>query len=263
MPTLQGKVAIVTGGALGIGRAAALALAREGAAVVVADINQQAGLECQKIAENEKLKLTFAEADVSLLPQAQSVVQRALSTYGGVDILFNNVGIQPVNAYNNAEDTPEEDWDRIINVNLKSHFLMAKYCLPEMKRRGGGVIVNNASVHGLQSQKQVPAYAASKGGILALTRNLAMDYAMDNIRVLAICPGAVDTPLLQEAMEYGGGDINANRENLAQRHPLGRLGQPEDIANALMFLVSDKASFMTGEYLCVDGGLIAKGSWAE
>ena len=263
MDALKGKVAIVTGGAKGIGRACTLALGREGASVVFADIDRAANQELLAMAGDEGLAVQDLAADVSDSREAARVVGHADHSFGGVDILVNNVGIQPPSSYVNAVDTPEELWDRIIDVNLKSFFLMAKFAIPKMKLRGGGVIVNMASVQGLQSMKKVPAYAASKGGILSLTRNLALDFAADNIRVLAICPGGVDTPLQQEAFEASGGDVAELRAKLGQAHPLGRTAGPEEIANVLVFLVSDRASFMTGEYVCVDGGINARGSWDD
>jgi NAD(P)-dependent dehydrogenase (short-subunit alcohol dehydrogenase family) len=263
MHSLTGKVAIVTGGAQGIGRASTLALGREGASVVFADIDQEASQELMEIAKDERLKVHSVAADVANSREAAEVVRSAAQTCGGVDILVNNVGIQPPSSYVTAEDTPEELWDRILDVNLKSHFLMAKFAIPQMRRRGGGVIVNVASVQGLQSMKKVPAYAASKGGILSLTRNLALDFAADNIRVLAICPGGVDTPLQQKAFEASGGDVAALRAKLGQAHPLGRTAGPDEIANVLVFLVGDRASFMTGEYVCVDGGIMARGTWDD
>lgn len=263
MAGLTGKVAIVTGGAKGIGRACTLALGRKGASVVFADIDQAANRELLAMAEQEGLAVQAAAADVADSAEAARVVGNAVQSYGGVDILVNNVGIQPPSSYANAVDTPEALWDRIIDVNLKSFFLMSKFAIPQMRRRGGGVIVNMASVQGLQSMKKVPAYAASKGGILSLTRNLALDFAADKIRVLAICPGGVDTPLQQEAFEASGGDVAELRAKLGQAHPLGRTAGPEEIANVLVFLVSDGASFMTGEYVCVDGGINARGTWDE
>ena len=263
MEGLKGKVAIVTGGAKGIGRACTLALGREGASVVFADIDRDANRELLAMVGDEGLEVEAAAADVSDSGEAAGVVGYAAQSYGGVDILVNNVGIQPPSSYMNAVDTPEVLWDRIIDVNLKSFFLMSKFAIPQMRLRGGGVIVNMASVQGLQSMKKVPAYAASKGGILSLTRNLALDFAADNIRVLAICPGGVDTPLQQEAFEASGGDVAELRAKLGRAHPLGRTAGPEEIANVLVFLVSDRASFMTGEYVCVDGGINARGTWDD
>ena len=153
-------------------------------------------------------------------------------------------------------------WDRIIGVNLKSCFLMSKYAIPELRKRGGGVIINTASVQGLQSQPLVPPYAASKGGILSLTRQMSLDYAKDNIRVLAVCPGSIDTPMLRAAAGVVGGDPDEVVGQWGAAHPIGRVGTGQDIANAVLFLASDKASFMTGENVNVDGGYMALGAWA-
>ena len=263
MSSLKKKVTIVTGGAQGIGRALVLALGREGSAVVFADIDRKAGLELSEIANNENLETTFVEKDVSKSQESSEVIKAAVQAYGGVDLLCNNVGIQPPSSYVRAEDTSEELWDRIIAVNLKSYFLMSKFALPEMRHRKGGVIINIASIQGLQSMKKVPAYAASKGGILSLTRNLALDYVSDNIRVLAVCPGGVDTPMQQKAFEASGENVDELRSKLGRAHPMGRTATAEEIADVVVFLVSEKASFMTGEYICVDGGMMAKGSWDE
>ncbi|MCB0145849.1 MAG: SDR family oxidoreductase, partial [Caldilineaceae bacterium] len=174
----------------------------------------------------------------------------------------NNAGIQPPASYLPADELPEEMWDRIMDVNVKSRFLMTKYCVPEMRKRGGGVIINTASVQGLQSAYDVPAYAASKGADLSLTRQLALDFAKDNIRVLAVNPGTIDTPLVAEAAAAKGLSVDDLRGEWAAAHPIGRIGTPADIAKAMLFLASDDASFMTGSYVNVDGGLMAKGAWA-
>jgi NAD(P)-dependent dehydrogenase (short-subunit alcohol dehydrogenase family) len=258
----DGKVIIVTGGALGMGSATAREFAREGGQVVVADVNEAAGAALvARIADAGGVG-RFVRADVSAGADCRRVVQETVSAFGGIDVLFNNVGIQPPDSYANAEDTPEELWDRIVDVNLKSHFLMAKYSIPEMRKRGGGVIINNASVQGLQSMKGVPPYAASKGGVLSLTRQLAVEYAAENIRVLAICPGTIDTEMVRAAAAMEGGDIEATLREYGRSHPIGRIGTGQDIANVVLFLASDKASFMTGEYVCVDGGYMALGAWA-
>lgn len=262
MPEFKDKVVIVTGGAKGIGRGACLAFAREGASVVSADVDVAAGEQLVKDAAGLSGTVRFHRADVADAAQCRNLVAQAVAAFGGVDILFNNVGIQPTNSYLRAHEFPEEMWDRILDVNLKSHFLMSKYTIPEMQKRGGGVILNTSSVQGLQSAHKVPAYAASKGGVLSLTRQLALDYAPDNIRVLAVCPGSIDTPLLREAVESTGQDLQQAIRLMNQAHPIGRIGTPEDIAEAVLFLASPRASFMTGEYVCVDGGLMAKGAWA-
>lgn len=260
MSRFADKIVIVTGGAKGIGRAICLAFAGEGARVLCADVDEEAGGQLEK--DTAGLTVRFQRADVSRSPDCRALVEAAVTRWGGVDVLCNNVGIQPPTSYLPAHELPEEAWDRIIDVNLKSFFLMAKYCVPSMQQRGGGVIINTASVQGLQSAKGVSAYAASKGGILSLTRQLALEYARDHIRVLAVNPGTIDTPLVDAAVQ----GLGLKKEELvgvwARAHPLGRIGKPAEVANVVLFLASDQASFMTGEYVCVDGGMMAKGAWA-
>lgn len=257
------KVVIVSGGAHGIGEASALAFAREGYCVAVADIDRASGKKLADSGRSLTGEIAFIQADVSSSHGARDVVQKTVATFGGIDILFNNVGIQPPESYRTAEDLDEAVWDRVMAVNVKSCFLLCKYAIPEMLKRGGGVIINNASAQALQSQKLVPAYAASKGAILSLTRNLALDYAAKNIRVVAICPGSVDTPMLRAAAAL---ESPQNPEQVltkwGAKHPIGRIGRTEEIAEVVLFLSSEKASFITGEYVCVDGGLMAKGAWA-
>jgi NAD(P)-dependent dehydrogenase (short-subunit alcohol dehydrogenase family) len=255
----DGKVAIVTGGALGMGRAAAIEFARQGAQVCIADIDAIAG---QAAADAIGDAALFVEADLARAEQCQRVVSEAAKAFGGVNVLFNNVGIQPLDSYRTVEDTSEAMWDRILDVNLKSYFLMAKYVIPELRRRGGGAIVNNASVQGLQSAKGVPAYAASKGGVLSLTRQMAIEYAAEGIRVLAVCPGTIDTEMVRTAAARVGGDVQSVLQLWGKSHPIGRIGTPLDVANVVVFLASERASFMTGEFVCVDGGYMALGAWA-
>lgn len=264
MPTFDNKVVIVTGGALGIGRACALAFAREGAHVAIADINPGAGSDAVRsiaaIRPGQTAHLVVA--DLSRASECERVVRETVERFGGIDVLVNNVGIQPLNSYQRAEDTTEHMWDQILNVNLKSYFLMSKYALPEIRKRGGGAVINTASVQGLQSQRRVPAYAASKGGVLSLTRQMALDYAVDHIRVLAVCPGTIDTEMVRTAAALEPDGVEAALARFGQSHPLGRIGTAADIANVVLFLASDAASFMTGEYVCVDGGYMALGAWA-
>jgi NAD(P)-dependent dehydrogenase (short-subunit alcohol dehydrogenase family) len=256
------KVVIVSGGANGIGEAAVLAFAREGYRVVAADLDEEAGRRLVDTSRSLTDSVIFVRADVSRSADARDVVQQTVAAFGGVDVLFNNAGIQPPESYRTAEDLDEAMWDRIMNVNAKGCFLVCKHAIPEMRKRGGGVIINNASVQGLQSQKLVPAYAASKGAVLSLTRNLALDYADENIRVVAICPGSVDTPLLRGAAAAASPEAPGQALNeWGRKHPLGRVARPDEIAEVVLFLASEKASFITGEYVCIDGGLMAKGSW--
>lgn len=262
MGAFAGKSVIVTGGAKGIGRAICLGFAREGAGVACADVDEAAGAEILRLASGAAGRMIFVAADVSRAAACRTLVERTVAAFGGIDILCNNVGIQPTDSYLPAHELPEEAWDRIIDVNLKSRFLMTKYCVPEMKKRGGGAIINTASVQGLQSAMGVGPYAASKGGDLSLTRQLALEYAKDRIRVLAVNPGTIETPLVAEAAAAFGETVDSQRAKWGACHPLDRIGQPEEIAEVVMFLASDKASFMTGSYVNVDGGLMAKGAWA-
>lgn len=261
MGTFDGKSVVVTGGAQGIGGGVSTGFARAGASVTVVDIDEAAAAALTDSLGNEGCTAQYAIADVSSHPDARRAIEQAVSAYGGVDVLVNNAGIQPLGSYVKLDAETEEGWDRIIGVNLKACFLMSKYAIPSMRERGGGVVINIASVQGLQSQPLVPAYAASKGGVLSLTRNMALDYARENIRVVAINPGSIDTPMLR-AQAREAGDEDAMVETWGRTHPIGRIGQPADIANAAMFLASDQASLITGEFLCVDGGYMAQGAWA-
>ena len=259
MNEFSGKTVIVTGGAKGIGEAVTRAFAQAGADVFSADVDTEAGARIEAEGASLPGSITYVNADVSQAATCQALVRQAAGS-GGVDVLVNNVGIQPVDSYLPAHEFPEETWDRILAVNLKSGFLMSKYTVPEMLKQGGGVIVNIASVQGRQSMKGVPAYAASKGGMISLTQQLALEYAEQNIRVLAVNPGTIETSLALESVNH---DYVALRQSAADSHPIGRIGRPEEIAAVVLFLSSDAASFMTGEYVNVDGGIMAKGSWAE
>jgi NAD(P)-dependent dehydrogenase (short-subunit alcohol dehydrogenase family) len=259
----DGKVALVTGGALGIGKGIVEGFANAGAGVSIADLDRDAAerLAAELRARGGRVVVTIG--DVSSAADAERIVRETVDGLGRLDVLVNNAGIQPVTWYFRVEDTPEEVWDRILGVNLKGTFLMSKYAMPHIRAAGGGAVINMASVQGLQSMPGVPSYAASKGGILSLTRNMALDYARENIRVTAICPGTIDSQMVRTSAEAEGGDIEANLRRYGAFHPVGRLGRPEDIANAALFLASERASFITGEYLCVDGGFMAQGAWAS
>jgi len=259
----QAQVVIVSGGAHGIGEAAVLAFARQGYRVALADLDGDAGEQVAQRTGSLPGEVLFIRADISRAEDARDVVQKTVSAFGGVDVVFNNAGIQPAESYRTAETLDEAVWDRVMDVNVKGCFLLCKYAIPELRKRGGGVIINNASIQGLQSQKLVPVYAASKGAVLSLTRNLALDYADDNIRVVAICPGSVDTPMLRATAALTSPDNpEGTLSDWGRKHPLGRIARPEEIADVVVFLASDKASFITGEYVCVDGGLMAKGPWS-
>ena len=259
MTEFAGKRVVVTGGAKGIGRGLCEAFAGQGAAVLCLDTDEGAGEEFARRFE----RIAFRRTDVSVDAECEAACREAVAALGGIDVLCNNAGIQPRESYLPAHELPEETWDRILAVNLKSCFLMAKHCVPELRRRGGGVIINIASVQGRQSMKGVAAYAASKGGVLALTRQLALEYAADNIRVLAVNPGTVDTPMTRGELAGMDAEQAARAwKAMAQAHPLGRIGRPADIASLVLFLAGDGASFMTGDDIDCDGGLMAQGAWA-
>ena len=256
------KIVIISGGAHGIGEAAVLAFAREGYRVALADLDSGAGEEVTRNSRPLPGKVMFIRADISRSEDARDVVRQTVSAFGGVDVVFNNAGIQPPESYQTAEHLEEDVWDRVMDVNVKGCFLLCKYAIPEMRKRGGGVIINNASVQGLQSQKLVPAYAASKGAVLSLTRNLALDYAEENIRAVAICPGSVDTPMLRAtAALTAPHDPAGTLTEWGRKHPLGRIARPDEIAEVVVFLASDKASFIPANMCVWTGGLMAKGQW--
>lgn len=249
------KVAVVTGGGSGIGRATALALAQEEARIVVVDIDGERADQSVQLIANEGGKAITVPADLTQKGEARRMARVAVETYGGIDRVFHSVGIQ---TYGTVTDTSEKVWDRTLGVNLKSMYLVARFCIPEIIKRGGGAVLNVASVQGLAgSQKGVAAYAASKAGAVALSRSMALDYAGDNVRVNVVCPGSIDTPMLRFAAETFAedGDVQAMIDGWGQAHPIGRVGQPEDIARAALFLLSDEADFISGAVLVADGGL--------
>ena len=251
--TLTHKRALITGGALGIGRASAQLLAREGAAVAVMDINEEAGTQVVDRIQREGGTALFVPGDVTRAEDCQRAVQMTVEHLGGLEILFNNAGII---RRANVVETTEMEWDRVLAVNLRSVFLMSKYAIPVMVAGGGGVIVNTASGWGLVGGRQAAAYCASKGAVVNLTRAMALDHGEQNIRVNCVCPGDTDTGMLQEEARQLG---IAKEQFFAQAadRPLKRIGRPEDIAQAVLYLVSDRAAFVTGTVLVVDGGGLA------
>jgi len=246
-----GKVALVTGGASGIGRASALAFAREGARVVVADVSVAGGEETVaqiKAAGGEAL---FVPTDVSQAGAVAALINHIIEQYGRLDFAHNNAAIEGAIAA--TADYTEDDWDRAINVNLKGTWLCMKYEIQHMLRQGGGSIVNTASVVGLVGTPGIPAYCAAKGGVIQLTKAAALEYAKAGIRINAICPGAIQTPMLNRLLAQPGAETGT----LASI-PLGRIGQPEEVAGAVIWLCSPAASYVTGHIMVVDGGMVAQ-----
>ena len=248
----ENKVALVTGGATGIGRATAIAFARQGARVVVADCAHAAGEDTVAEIRRTGGDALFVRADVSHDAEVAALVGRTVATYGGLDYAFNNAGIEGVSS--STVECTEENWDRVLAVNLKSVWLCMKHELPHLLARKRGAIVNCASVAGLVGFAGIPAYVASKHGIVGLTRTAALEVATQGVRVNAVCPGVIDTPMIDR---FTGGRADAKTAMLTME-PVGRLGRPEEIADAVLWLCSDRASFVTGQAIAVDGGFVAR-----
>jgi NAD(P)-dependent dehydrogenase (short-subunit alcohol dehydrogenase family) len=256
MAEFSGKVAIVSGGARGIGRAAARKLAGEGASVVICSDREEQVEETVAALREEGLEVRGVRADVTSSADMKKLMDLTIETYDGVDVLVNSAGVQ---RYGTVVETEEEVWDKVLDVNLKGIYLSSRYAIPEMRKRGGGAIVNLSSVQAFASQTGVAAYTASKGGINALTRAMALDHAGENIRVNAVCPASVDTPMLRWSADLFKGDksVEETLEDWGRMHPLGRVARPEEVADVIAFLASARASFITGGDYKVDGGMLA------
>lgn len=258
MMRLKEKVAIVTGATSGIGRAAAILLGGEGAKVVVVGRRLEEGKETVETIRKTGGEATFIKADLSLDSEARKMAEETIKSFQKVDILFNNAGINPDSAKKPLVETSEDDWDNVMNVNLKGIFLASKHVIPHMIRNGGGSIINTSSNWGLVAGKNRCAYITSKGGIIALTKSMAIDYAPCQIRVNCICPAIVDTDMAKEVIARARKDKDLWKEIITSKIPLGRPATPEDIAYAALFLASDESSFITGITLPVDGGYTAQ-----
>lgn len=252
----SGKVAIVTGGGAGIGFATVRKLAQDGASVMICDDRKDQMENSVAALKEEGLKVAGLRADVTSSSDMEGLAAFAEDIFGGLDILVNSAGVQ---RYGTVVDTDEEIWDEVLSVNLKGMYLASRFAIPRMVARGSGAIVNVSSVQGTASQKNVAAYTASKGGINALTRAMALDHAHENIRVNAVSPASVDTPMLRWAADLfkGEKDVETVIGEWGEMHPLGRVSRPEEVAEVICFLASSKASFVTGSEQRVDGGLLS------
>ncbi len=250
---VQGKIVLVTGGGSGIGRATALALSREGAKVMIADYVPEGGERTVKMIKEKGGDAAFIHADISVTKDVEMMINKTVETYGRLDCAFNNAGIE-----GKATDTvacTEENFDRIIAINLKGVWLCMKYEIPQMLKQGGGAIVNTASVAGLAGFVGLSAYTASKHGVIGLTRTAAPECARKNIRVNCVCPGVIHTPMVERLMDSSP---DFGKTELEEGEPIGRMGKPEEIGEGVVWLCSDASSFVTGHPLAIDGGWVAR-----
>ncbi len=251
---LAGKVSVITGAGSGIGRAAALLFGREGARVVAADIVPPAAQETARMIRDAGGEATAVAVDVTRAASVQGMVAAALEAYGRLDVLVNNAGYGFAAT---VEETEEAAWDRLMAVNLKGVYLGCKYAIPAMRRQGGGVIVNTASTVALVGLERRAAYCASKGGVAALTRAMALDHVRDGIRVNCVAPGTIETPYFTDIFAKSPDPVALRRE-LEGRQAMGRLGRPDEVAHAMLYLACEESSFVTGSVLVVDGGWTAR-----
>ncbi|MFW5793821.1 MAG: SDR family NAD(P)-dependent oxidoreductase [Bacteroidota bacterium] len=256
MKRVEGKVAIVTGGALGIGRATCLLLAREGAKVAVTDIADEEG---EKVVEEIKELGGFAKywhVDTSNEDEVSTAFSSIANEFGSIEILVNNAGIAGVNKP--THEISEKEWEKVMGVNIKGVFLCTKHSIPFMKKSGTGSIINMSSIYGLVGAADLPAYHATKGAVRLMSKNDALIYAKNNIRVNSIHPGFIWTPLVEALAKDSPEGVEAFREQLDSRHPIGHVGEPDDIAYGVLYLASDESKFITGSELIIDGGYTAQ-----
>lgn len=250
-----GKGVIVTGGASGIGKATARRFLEEGARTAIIDLSEKAARAVEEEFRADGFDPVVLVGDVSKASDVKRMVREARRRLGRIDVLFNNAGIL---VEGNIQQVSEEDWDRIMAVNVKGVFLMSKEVIPIMLKQKGGVIINNASCSGLVGDRNAIAYNASKGAVVLMTKCLALDYCRNNIRVNCVCPGEIETPMFEQEARARKMPLEEYRKQLCEYHPIGRLGRPEEVASAVLFLASAEASFITGTALSVDGGYTAQ-----
>lgn len=244
------KVVIITGAGDGIGKETAILFAKKGARVVINDIDSKKGNLVLDRIKSEGTEGIFIQGDVSNVADVKKIVEKTVKAFGRIDILVNNAGVV---FGGRVDNTSEKDFDKTMAVNVKGVFFLSKYCILEMKKQGGGVIVNVSSVAAVKGIRDRASYSVSKGAVLSLTKAMAIDYIKDNIRINAVCPGTTHTAAL-EARIQASEDPEATRADWTRRQPIGRLGKPEEIAHAILFAASDEVSFMDGASICIDGG---------
>jgi NAD(P)-dependent dehydrogenase (short-subunit alcohol dehydrogenase family) len=249
MKTYQNKVVLVTGAGSGIGKASALAFGREGASVIVSDINEDAGMKTVVAIKNCFGEATFIKCDVSKDLEVKNLIESSIKKYGKIDCAFNNAGIEEHST--STLECTEETWTKILDTNLKSVWLCLKYEILSMLKTGGGSIVNCSSIAGLVGFPNIPAYVASKHGVIGLTEATSLEFAKKNIRVNSVCPGPIHTPMLERLSKE-------QEKELAEKDPMGRIGTPEEIAETVLWLCSDKASYITGQSMAIDGGWVVQ-----
>jgi NAD(P)-dependent dehydrogenase (short-subunit alcohol dehydrogenase family) len=251
---LQGKTAIITGAGSGIGRETAILFGTEGASVVCADINSTGAAATAELCRQTGSAALALAVDVASEPDTRRMAEDAFEAFGSIDVLYANAGVA---GSGTAEDTERSEWDRVIGVNLTGVWLSSKHVLPRMREQGAGSIINQASIGGLSGFQSLASYSAAKGGVISLTRQMAVDFAPDNIRVNAICPGSVPTPLVVETYRQRGVDMAEARQGILARYPIRRQGTERDIANLALFLASDESTWITGSSYTIDGGYTA------
>jgi NAD(P)-dependent dehydrogenase (short-subunit alcohol dehydrogenase family) len=256
MERLKGKVAAVTGGSVGIGAATVTRMAEQGAAVAILDCKDQEGQELAQSLTERGLKAAYWHCDVSNEKQVSEALDKVVETYGSLTVLVNNAGISGTNKP--THELTEEEWDRVQNVNVKGVFFCTKHAIPLMKKAGAGSIINLSSIYGLVGAPDTPSYHASKGAVRLMSKTDAMLYATENIRVNSVHPGFIWTPMVEGHLKTTGQDLEAAKQATAELHPVGHMGEPDDIAWGIVYLASDESKFVTGSELVIDGGYTAR-----
>ncbi len=256
MKRLENKVAVVTGAALGIGKATAILMAREGAAIAVTDVLDEEGKQVVDQISEEGGNASYWHLDVTNEQEVSTVMKQVYEKYGRLNVLVNNAGIAGANAP--TDQISEEEWDKVMAVNVKGVFFCTKHIIPYMRKSGPSSIINLSSIYGIVGAPDVPPYHASKGAVREISKTDAMIYASEQIRVNSVHPGYIWTPMVEDFLKGQGGDLEEGKKAVDALHPIGHMGEPDDIAYGILYLASDESKFMTGEELVIDGGYIAQ-----